>query len=78
MLCVWGGKTTAGLDDGVLIKDNHIEIAGSVEKAVKLAKSCRSHGESRSGSRKSCTGQGGSGRGADVIMLDMTRAMKKL
>ncbi len=35
---VGGGKNHRfGLDDGVLIKDNHIEIAGSVEKAVKLA-----------------------------------------
>ncbi len=30
-----------GLDDGILIKDNHIKIVGSIKKAVELAK--RSH-----------------------------------
>jgi nicotinate-nucleotide pyrophosphorylase (carboxylating) len=35
-----GGATNhrMGLDDGVLIKDNHIAVVGSAKKAVKLAK----------------------------------------
>ena len=35
-----GGGTNhrAGLDDGVLVKDNHVRIAGSVKEAVKRMK----------------------------------------
>jgi len=32
-----------GLDDGVLIKDNHIAMAGSVRRAIELARSGASH-----------------------------------
>jgi nicotinate-nucleotide pyrophosphorylase (carboxylating) len=33
-----GTNHRAGLDDGVLIKDNHVRLAGGVEQAVKLMK----------------------------------------
>jgi nicotinate-nucleotide pyrophosphorylase (carboxylating) len=32
-----------GLDDGVLIKDNHIALAGSIRRAVELARGSTSH-----------------------------------
>jgi nicotinate-nucleotide pyrophosphorylase (carboxylating) len=41
---VGGGKNHRfGLYDGVLIKDNHIAVAGSIEKAVKLARENAHH-----------------------------------
>jgi nicotinate-nucleotide pyrophosphorylase (carboxylating) len=41
---VGGGKNhRLGLDDGVLIKDNHIALAGGVRKAVELAKNSVGH-----------------------------------
>lgn len=36
--CGGGHNHRIGLDDGVMIKDNHIAIAGSIAKAVELAK----------------------------------------
>lgn len=33
-----GGNHRFGLFDGILIKDNHIEVVGSIKKAVELAK----------------------------------------
>lgn len=41
---IGGGKNhRLGLDDGVLIKDNHISIAGGVRRAVEAAKSSVGH-----------------------------------
>jgi len=41
---VGGGKNhRMGLDDGVLIKDNHIALAGGITEAVKAAKSSVGH-----------------------------------
>lgn len=41
---VGGGKNhRLGLDDAILIKDNHIKIAGSVGEAIKLAKENTGH-----------------------------------
>lgn len=41
---IGGGKNhRLGLDDGVLIKDNHIAIAGGVRRAVEAAKSSVGH-----------------------------------
>jgi nicotinate-nucleotide pyrophosphorylase (carboxylating) len=41
---VGGGKNhRLGLDDGILIKDNHIALAGGVRKAVELAKKSVGH-----------------------------------
>jgi nicotinate-nucleotide pyrophosphorylase (carboxylating) len=39
-----GGNHRFGLDDGVLIKDNHLAAAGGVRAAVGLAKSGAPHG----------------------------------
>jgi nicotinate-nucleotide pyrophosphorylase (carboxylating) len=39
-----GGNHRFGLDDGVLIKDNHIRAAGSVAQAVERARNAVSHG----------------------------------
>lgn len=38
-----GSNHRFGLDDAVLIKDNHVAIAGSVTEAVKRAKACVGH-----------------------------------
>ncbi len=38
-----GSNHRFGLDDGVLIKDNHIALAGGVKRAVELARSAVSH-----------------------------------
>jgi len=68
-----GGGTNHrfGLFDGVLIKDNHIAAAGSVEQAVKKAKSMAPHTlkvevevEDIEGVKKAVDA------GADIIMLD--------
>ncbi|MCS6885318.1 MAG: carboxylating nicotinate-nucleotide diphosphorylase [Acidobacteriota bacterium] len=41
---VGGGRNHRfGLDDGVLIKDNHIALAGGIQKAVKRARDYASH-----------------------------------
>ncbi len=41
---VGGGKNhRMGLDDGILIKDNHIALAGGVKEAVRAAKSSVGH-----------------------------------
>jgi nicotinate-nucleotide pyrophosphorylase (carboxylating) len=39
-----GSNHRFGLDDGVLIKDNHVAAVGSVEEAVRLARSSVPHG----------------------------------
>lgn len=39
-----GGNHRFGLDDGVLIKDNHIRAAGGVARAVELARNQAPHG----------------------------------
>jgi nicotinate-nucleotide pyrophosphorylase (carboxylating) len=36
-----GGNHRSGLDDGILIKDNHIRLAGGVEQAVRRMKEAR-------------------------------------
>lgn len=41
--CGGGGNHRFGLDDGVLIKDNHIAIAGSIATAVKRARARAGH-----------------------------------
>ena len=38
VMCGGGNNHRFGLYDQVLIKDNHIEVAGSITKAVKLIK----------------------------------------
>lgn len=39
-----GGNHRFGLDDGVLIKDNHVRAAGGVAEAVKRARNAAPHG----------------------------------
>ena len=60
-----------GLFDGILIKDNHIAAAGSIEKAVSKAKKGSAHTlkievevEDLSGVKEACLA------GADIILLD--------
>ncbi|MFZ5641564.1 MAG: carboxylating nicotinate-nucleotide diphosphorylase [Bacillota bacterium] len=60
-----------GLFDGILIKDNHIKVAGGVQKAVQLAKQVAPHTikvevevESLAGVKEALAA------GADIIMLD--------
>jgi nicotinate-nucleotide pyrophosphorylase (carboxylating) len=68
-----GGGTNhrSGLDDGVLIKDNHIAAAGGITPAVKRAKAAVPHGlkvevevEDIAGLEEAMTA------GADVVLLD--------
>ncbi|MEA2451452.1 MAG: hypothetical protein QOG04_162 [Actinomycetota bacterium] len=39
-----GGNHRYGLDDGILIKDNHVRAAGGVSEAVKRARNAAPHG----------------------------------
>ena len=66
-----GANHRFGLDDGVLIKDNHIALAGGIRRAVELARQAVPHlmkieveVESRAQLREAMIAQ------ADVIMLD--------
>ena len=66
-----GSNHRLGLYDAILIKDNHIKVAGGVKKAVELAKNYASHMtkievevEDLAGVREALEAQ------ADVIMLD--------
>jgi nicotinate-nucleotide pyrophosphorylase (carboxylating) len=66
-----GANHRFGLSDGILIKDNHIAAAGSVKKAVELAKKKAPHGlkvevevEDLDGVKTALKA------GADIIMLD--------
>jgi len=66
-----GSNHRFGLADGVLIKDNHIAAAGSISKAVALAKKNAPHTlkievevEDLAGVKEACQA------GADVILLD--------
>jgi len=60
-----------GLSDGILIKDNHIAAAGSIAKAVQLAKEKAPHSlrievevEDLAGAEEACRA------GADIVLLD--------
>jgi nicotinate-nucleotide pyrophosphorylase (carboxylating) len=66
-----GFNHRSGLYDGVLIKDNHINAAGSVEKAIKIAKKNVQHMlkiEVEVKNRKQL--RSALSAGADIIMLD--------
>lgn len=68
-----GGGTNHrfGLDDGILIKDNHIEVAGGVGKAVELARENAPHLLKVEVEVEDEAGLGEAiGAGADVILLD--------
>jgi nicotinate-nucleotide pyrophosphorylase (carboxylating) len=66
-----GSNHRFGLDDGVLIKDNHIVIAGGVKRAVELARGAAPH-LLKVEVEASSVAQVGEAlqAGADVIMLD--------
>ena len=66
-----GGNHRFGLSDGILIKDNHIAVAGSITSALSLAKRYAPHTlkievevEDLAGVEEACRG------GADAILLD--------
>jgi len=66
-----GWNHRSGLDDGVLIKDNHISLSGSVEEAVRRAKAGSQHLlkiEVEADSLEKV--RDAKEAGADVIMLD--------
>lgn len=67
-----GGKNHRfGLSDGILIKDNHIAAAGSIEKAVKLAKKNSPHTLKIEVEVEDLSGVDAALKaGADIIMLD--------
>ncbi len=68
-----GGGTNHrfGLSDGILIKDNHIAVAGSIEKAVLLARENASHTLKVEVEVEDLEGVDAALKaGADIIMLD--------
>jgi nicotinate-nucleotide pyrophosphorylase (carboxylating) len=71
---VWigGGDThRLHLDDMLLIKDNHIAVAGSIEKAIKKAKECASFSKRIEVEvTKAEDALKAAKTGADIIMLD--------
>ena len=58
------------LDDMILIKDNHIAIAGSVENAVKKAKSAPSNKKIEAEVTSVADALKAAEAGADIVMLD--------
>lgn len=69
--CGGGWNHRFGLDDAILIKDNHIAQAGSVEEAIKRAKSHVGHMRKIEVEIESTAQlQDAIKAGADVIMLD--------
>jgi nicotinate-nucleotide pyrophosphorylase (carboxylating) len=60
-----------GLDSGVLIKDNHIAAAGSVETAIKLARQSAPHTLKIEVECENLAQlEGAIGAGADIVLLD--------
>ena len=68
-----------GLFDGILIKDNHIAVAGSIKKAVEAARNNAPHGIKIEVEAEDAEGvKAGIEAGADIILLDnMTSAQMK-
>jgi nicotinate-nucleotide pyrophosphorylase (carboxylating) len=69
---IGGGDThRLHLDDMILIKDNHIVVAGSIEKAIKKAKECASFSKRIEVEvTKAEDALKAAKAGADIIMLD--------
>lgn len=68
---VGGGKNHRfGLYDGILIKDNHVEAAGGIKKAVKLAKASRYLSRIEVEAENLKEFKEALHAGADIIMLD--------
>jgi nicotinate-nucleotide pyrophosphorylase (carboxylating) len=58
------------LDDMILIKDNHVAIAGSVEDAVKRAKACKFNKKIEAEVTSTADALKAAATGADIVMLD--------
>ncbi len=58
-----GSNHRSGLDDGILIKDNHVRLAGGVAEAVKRMKAARQEMLDRGRGAESRRGRGGDRRG---------------
>jgi nicotinate-nucleotide pyrophosphorylase (carboxylating) len=73
---VGGGRNHRfGLDDGILIKDNHIALAGGIRRAVELARNHASHLMRIEVEVTTLAGAEEAVRaGADIVMLDNMKA----
>jgi nicotinate-nucleotide pyrophosphorylase (carboxylating) len=73
---VGGGRNHRfGLDDGILIKDNHIALAGGIRRAVELARNHASHMMRIEVEVTTPAGAEEAVRaGADIVMLDNMKA----
>jgi nicotinate-nucleotide pyrophosphorylase (carboxylating) len=58
------------LDDMILIKDNHVAIAGSVEEAVKKAKAAKVNKKIEAEVTSTADALKAAAAGADIVMLD--------
>jgi nicotinate-nucleotide pyrophosphorylase (carboxylating) len=69
---VAGGGTNhrMGLDDAILIKDNHVEIAGGVARAVELAQAAQPSLEIEVECRDAAEVEGALAAGAERLLLD--------
>jgi nicotinate-nucleotide pyrophosphorylase (carboxylating) len=67
-----GGGTNHrfGLDDGILIKDNHIRLAGSVERAVTLMRSANRDMPTEVEAQSLAQVDEALAAGADIVLLD--------
>lgn len=65
-----GTNHRAGLDDGILIKDNHIRVAGSVREAVRRMKAAEAEMSIEVEAQSLQQVDEALGAGADIILLD--------
>lgn len=68
--CGGGHNHRFGLFDAVLIKDNHIRVAGSIGSAVRLARAARTTGDVEVETQSLAQVDEAIAAGADIIMLD--------
>jgi|KBSMisStaDraftv2_1062788.scaffolds.fasta_scaffold508228_1 nicotinate-nucleotide pyrophosphorylase (carboxylating) len=68
--CGGGVNHRMGLYDGVLIKDNHIRLAGSIEEAVKRVRATGTRMEIEVEAQSLADVDAAIAAGADIIMLD--------
>jgi nicotinate-nucleotide pyrophosphorylase (carboxylating) len=68
--CGGGVNHRMGLYDGVLIKDNHIRLAGSIEEAVKRVRATGTRLEIEVEAQSLADVDAAIAAGADIIMLD--------
>ena len=60
----------SGLDDGILIKDNHVRLAGGVVPAVTRMRRANREMPTEVEAQTPCAGGRGARAGADIILLD--------